>query len=212
MCHICEQKPVYEFTNKRKLCKNCYIKWFEKKFLYTIRKYNLINKNETILIKFKDNFRDAVLFYLLDFYSKQNNVRIIKNGKLKSHQPFSSPHSSMDYSRVNSRPLPPTCNKIAISNSLDLNSYGFIKLLRNKLSKQRLSNFLPVRKKIIQPLFFFLDKEILLYAELKGLKYKKEKCKKNNWNEFIDELEKKHPEIKNALMNSYLKILFNKDI
>jgi hypothetical protein len=30
------------------------------------------------------------------------------------------------------------------------------------------------------------------------------------WNEFIDELEKKHPELKSALMNSCLKIFYER--
>ena len=42
MCKLCKTKPVYEFTNQRKLCKACFIHWFEKKFLYTIRKFNMI--------------------------------------------------------------------------------------------------------------------------------------------------------------------------
>ena len=38
----------------------------------------------------------------------EENDKIKIEKEDKSHQPISSPHSSSDYSRVNSRPRPPT--------------------------------------------------------------------------------------------------------
>jgi len=63
---------------------------------------------------------------------------------------------------------------------------------------------------VIKPLYLFLDEEVLLYAKLKKLKFKKEikgkKTKKDKISNFIDDLEVKHPEIKHAIINSYLEL------
>ena len=50
-CKICSEKPVIQLPNSNiKLCKSCFIKYFEKKALRTIRKYNLINRKEHIVV------------------------------------------------------------------------------------------------------------------------------------------------------------------
>ena len=64
MCHLCNTKPVYEFTNKRKLCKNCFIHWFEKKFLYINRKFGMIKRGDVIVIKGND-YKNEVLKHIL---------------------------------------------------------------------------------------------------------------------------------------------------
>jgi hypothetical protein len=51
-----------------------------------------------------------------------------------------------------------------------------------------------------------LDEEILLYAKLKKLKFEKYKVKKDKIREFEDEFEKKHPEVKRAIVNSLLEL------
>ena len=48
MCKQCELRPVYEFTNQRKLCKKCFIKYFQKKFLYVNRKFGMIRKGDVV--------------------------------------------------------------------------------------------------------------------------------------------------------------------
>ena len=60
--------------------------------------------------------------------------------------------------------------------------------------------------KTIKPLYLFLDKEVFLYAKLKGLKFKDVSKKKNKLDDFIDDLEKKHPELKHSVVNSYLEM------
>ena len=48
MCKECDIKPVYITLNHNKLCKNCFIRYFEKKVLRTIRTYQLIEDNDKI--------------------------------------------------------------------------------------------------------------------------------------------------------------------
>ena len=76
MCKQCETNPVYEFTNKGKLCKMCFVRWFQKKFLYTVRKFKMIEKGDVIEFNNKRTFRDAVLGDLLRLYSGKGIVEI----------------------------------------------------------------------------------------------------------------------------------------
>lgn len=185
MCKLCEKNPVYEFTNKRKLCKNCFIYWFNKKFLYTLRKFQMIKSGEIIAYKNEGDFRGMVLEENLKQFGNQAKIQLIKLPTKKRY------------------------NKIALSSSLDQDSYTFIKsLIENKTKKNK--ELSPNYNKEIKPLYLFLDKEIKLYADLKKIKYQKIKEKKSEWEEFIDKLEKSHPEIKQAIMQSYLKITEDK--
>lgn len=40
-CKLCQEKPVWKFTNQRQLCSLCFVKYFEKKVKATIRKYSM---------------------------------------------------------------------------------------------------------------------------------------------------------------------------
>jgi len=178
MCKKCQTNPVYEFTNKRKLCKNCFIKYFQKKVLYTIRKFNMIKKNDILLYKKTKDFRSIVLENILKLLEKKF-VKVITKGKKYT--------------------------KKVDSSTLTLNSHLMTKLLIKKdtFSFQEL---MPISSKIIKPLYLFLDEEVLLYAKFKKLKFKKQEIKKDNIEVFIETLKKKHPEIQRAIVNSYLKI------
>src|SRR3989339_777001 len=159
MCKQCELNPVYEFTNKRKLCKICFIKYFDKKVLYINRKFDLIKPNDTIA------------------YKKSNDVKL----------PFKD------------------STKVAISFNVDVESHAIIKTIINGNSS-KLNESSPKIGKIIKPLYLFTDKEILLYAKIKGLKFKDKKIKTDKITDFIDGLEVKHPEVKRAIVNSLLEI------
>jgi hypothetical protein len=183
MCKLCEKNPVYEFTNKRKVCKRCYIHWFEKKFLFTIRKFNLINKGEEINYYNKKDFRSVVLKRLLEIFEKKSTSKIKKISTKEK----------------------PLKKIIALPTTLDMTSKKIIqKIINQKLDT---NEFLPKQKKIILPLYLFLDKEVMLYTKLKKLKFNKIKPEKQDEvAELINSLEKKHPEIKRAIVNSYLKL------
>jgi hypothetical protein len=181
MCKQCNTNPVYEFTNQRKLCKNCFIDYFEKKALYTIRKFNMIKNGDVIGYKDGRDFRSAVLKRILELLKDKANLEIAKLPNKK-------------------------ITKTAIPSTLDFEADEIINILIRKKMKD-LNKISPVENKIIKPLYLFLDEEVLLYAKLKNLKFKIEKKKKTKLENFIDSLEKKHPEIKRAIVNSYLKII-----
>lgn len=175
MCKQCETTPVYEFTNRRKLCKKCFIEYFQKKTLYTIRKFQMIRNGEIVGYHDKKDFRTVVLKEMLELFSEKSHIEIVKLPSKKA-------------------------DKIAVDSTLDLEADEIVKEIIGTADFKEVS---PVKGKIIKPLYLFLDEEVLLYAKLKNLKFEKIKEGKNG---FINELEKKHPEIKRAIVNSYLKI------
>ena len=181
MCKLCESQPVYEFTNQRKLCRVCFVRWFEKKFLYTVRRFGMIGREDVLAYENKGDFRGVVLENLLKMFSERSLVKVIK---LPSNKSFT---------------------KKALGDTLDITSDRIIKdVVKGKIKD--LENVRAVDGKVIRPLYLFLDQEILLYAQIKKLKFKKSKETKDKWYSFIESLEKKHPEIKRAIVNSYLEL------
>lgn len=190
MCKQCETHPVYEFTNKRKVCKACFLRWFFKKFLYTIRKFKMINKDELIGYVSGGCFRGVVLEEMLNMFAEKAPIEIVKLKGSPSKLPK----------------IPKKVDKLAISNTSDVLAINLIQNLINK----KIDQIKPVERKIIRPLLLFLDKEVLLYAKLRGLKFKKVKEKKDNLGKFLDEMEQKHPEMKRAIVNGCLTLHQNK--
>lgn len=183
MCKLCEIKPVYEFTNKRKLCKNCFINYFNKKVLYTLRKFSMVKKEDIIGYKKSNDFKGVVLEHMLKFVQEKAGFELAK--------------------------LPnKNAGKIAVDSSLDSESDDIIKtLVKGNVSE--LKKHLPIQRNIIKPLYLFLDEEVLLYAKINNMKFKQEKRKEDKIQKFEDELEKKHPEVKRAIVNGILE-LYNK--
>jgi hypothetical protein len=180
MCRLCETKPVYEFTNKRKLCKTCFIDYFRKKVLYTIRKFSMISRGDIIGYKKTNNFKGVVLESVLQFVKGKTDLELVK----------------LPSSRA---------KKIATDDSIDSEAGRILNTLIEK-NASGIKEFLPKYKNIIKPLCLFLDEEILLYAKLTNLKFKPVKKKENKTEKFINEFEKKHPEVKRAIINGILEL------
>ncbi len=77
-CKICKEKPVIQLPNSNiKLCKSCFIKYFERKALKTIKKYNLIDRKEHIVAAVsggKDSL--SLLYFLNKLSSKKIEFRL----------------------------------------------------------------------------------------------------------------------------------------
>lgn len=174
-------KYVYEFTNKRKLTKREFIRWFQKKFLYTIRKFKMAGGGDIIAYKNKGDFREVVLENLLELFSEKALIELISLSKARKF------------------------TKKAIASTTTTEADKIVHIIMKGKAKQ-LDELAPVYKKTIKPLFLFLDKEVLLYAKLMNLKFKKIKEKEDKITDFVNDLEKKHPEIKNSIISSYLKL------
>jgi hypothetical protein len=216
MCKQCEKNPVYEFTNKRKVCRGCFIHWFQKKVLYIIRKFEMVKKGDVIAYVKGKSFRDVVLEDVLKIYVSKGHVELLVCGSCSifNAQPNRKPsllarstNKSIDKRRKRSldkldRKRGDNFLKIAISFTADVETYELV----DELFNGKMKKHLPVEGKIIKPLYLFLDKEVLLYAKLKNLKFKKEKENSNELVEFIDDLEKKHPELKQAVVKGILEL------
>ena len=182
MCKQCEKKPVYEFTNQRKLCANCFIRYFQKKVLYTIRKFGMIRSGDVVGFKNGTGLKDVVLEDVLNMFAEKGHVGVVKFPNKKT-------------------------TKLALPDTTDSVAGEIV----HEVVGGEVSAHPPTQKRgnlpiLIRPLYLFLDKEVLLYAKLRGLKFVKKEEKKDKLGKFIDELEKKHPELKRAVVNGMLNI------
>lgn len=101
-------------------------------------------------------------------------------------------------------------NKIAQDSNIDSESFEVLNILINKPLKN-LRNILPISNEksiIIKPLYLFLDEEILLYSQIKKLKKEEKKEVEESIHQFLNKLEKNHPEVKRAIVNSYLQMYY----
>lgn len=198
MCHLCKTKPVYEFTNQRKLCKRCFANYFEKKILYIIRKFDMIKREDIVGYKKDDSLRGVVLENTLKFISERADFTVIKLPNKKWEPPAGSSQLQHPNRKLKA-------NKIADDSCLDSESENIIKTLIDGNASD-LKRYLPVYGNIIKPLYLFLEQEILLYTQIKNLKFSRKEEKKGKISSFIDNFEKKHPEVKRAIVNSLLEL------
>jgi hypothetical protein len=136
----------------------------------------MIKREETVCFKNLGSLRDVVLKNVLDYFSERTGMEIVKNKKKGC--------------------------KLAVSDTLDETSLAFV---GQTFGKDK-GSLLPVVKNKIKPLYLFLDKEVSLYAKILKLKFKVNKKKQDKLAMFIDRLEKNHPEVKRAIVNSYLEL------
>ncbi len=197
MCKQCEINPVYEFTNQRKLCEKCFVRYFQKKVLYTIRKFNMVKKEDVVGYYQSNYLLGVVLEDVLKMFAEKFPVKIKKFQRTKDTMTQTAKRLKV--------------NEIAWPSTIDLVSYEIVNEIINGNVRNLMEDVFPVEElgkktKIIKPLYLFLDKEVLLYAKLRKLKFKKINVKLGKISKFIDELEKTHPEVKRAIVNSCLKL------
>jgi tRNA(Ile)-lysidine synthase TilS/MesJ len=172
-------KPIHILQNNKHLNDQEFIYYFEHKVLYTIRKYNLLDKKQKQEISIKD---------------------LLEKDKIG--------------------------NIIISHDCLDDISLKVLEVFMKKNAKKELKTLLPSindrNKKVIRPFYFVSRKEIELYIKLKKInKYhiknnRENKTLQRKYNDidnsskllisWLDSLEQKHPEVKNAIVNSLLRI------
>ncbi len=194
MCKQCEIKPVYEFTNKRKLCGSCFVRYFHKKVLYTIRRFGMIPKGSVVGY----DGDDAVLEDVLEMFGEKAIVKV----KSFSMRGVAYGDNSIKAERHDKVWRGAKIDLIAISSTLDSESDKIIhELIKGDIKKLKSG---PVEGNVIKPLYLFLDEEVKLYAKLRGLKYSQAKKKGDSIGLFVEDMEKKHPELKRAVVNGWL--------
>lgn len=177
MCKRCETNPVYEFTNKRKLCDRCYLHWFRKRFLYTFRKFEVNSRDNYFVLISENDLNNVVLLDLFNYFKEKFNFGF--KPKKKAIKILPDDLDSTSFKLV---------NEIFKGN------------IKNWEKEKAFDS------KSFKPLYLFLEKEIFIYAKLLKLKYKKQIKKEGDIFNLIENLEKNHPEIKHSIVNSFLSI------
>ena len=77
MCKKCEAEPVYILQNQRKLCKSCFIAYFEKKVLKTIRKYGMIDKKDAFAVGLSGGKDSMTLLHIMTRLTKKTGQKIV---------------------------------------------------------------------------------------------------------------------------------------
>jgi tRNA(Ile)-lysidine synthase TilS/MesJ len=140
----------------------------------------MISNGDIVGYENNGDFRGVVLENLLELFTERAMISIVRMPSKK-------------------------ITKIAIPSTTDTEADKMTHILVSGKTKG-LKELAPVNKKTIKPLFLFLDKEVMLYCKLMKLKCKKTKEEKDKLGKFVDDLEKKHPEIKHSIVKSYLEL------
>ncbi len=101
-CKECLRNPVYVNLTNIPLCKRCFLKYFERKVLRTVRNYKLLTPNSNVLVafsagkdsaallhflaKFKDRLRISVSAVLIDEGIKGYRDQVIELAKKFCHE------------------------------------------------------------------------------------------------------------------------------
>jgi tRNA(Ile)-lysidine synthase TilS/MesJ len=150
----------------------------------------MIKQGEVVGFRSRGDFRGVVLDEMLKMFAERAHIKLVKNGK--SHRSV--------YPKLRSK----GAIKVAVDFTLDIEADEIVHAMIKKDAKKL--KVLPVDGKIIRPLYLFLDKEVLLYAKIRKLRFKEKKVVKDKISKFVDLMEEKHPEVKRAIVNSYLKL------
>jgi len=140
----------------------------------------MIKREDIIGYKKENSFKGVVLENILEFSRDRIGFELVKLPNSKT-------------------------NKIAVGSSIDFEAENVMKILIEK-NVSELKKYLPIQGKEIKPLYLFLDEEVLLYAKLRNLKFKQKKEKEDKIQKFTNEFEKKHPELKRAIVNTILEL------
>ena len=85
-CKNCIEKPVIIFTtNKIKLCKSCFFKYFERKVLKTIRVNRLFEKKDKILVACSGGKDSTTILDLLNKFAKARKLMPVEAMTIDLH-------------------------------------------------------------------------------------------------------------------------------
>jgi len=65
-CNSCKTKPVFTLVSGKKLCKNCFIRYFQKKVRKNVRQYGLIEKKDRIAVALSGGKDSTVVLEMLN--------------------------------------------------------------------------------------------------------------------------------------------------
>lgn len=192
-CKSCQTKPVWKFTNKTQLCATHFVRYFEKKIFYTIRKFKLFSRKDKIGI-FLENKNSITALAVMQKFAKRNKNPLIIFKENFSEQ-LARKHK---------------ITKIVVGDTLDNEAEEIIMNLLQSRKNKKVKNKKSIPK--VKPLLLLLDKEAKLYYKIKKLhgsffaKQKKQDKLRTEIHKFLCEMEKQHPEIKNAVVKGFVEL------
>jgi len=189
--------PNGERVNRRQFCD-----YFEKKIIRTVRKFNMFRIKDTISVII-DSRNSIALLYALNKLARSRALSLyavlaeLSEKEKKEAKKFCKERQIQLLKKAK--------GKIATAESVDEIAEMIIEEQFNK--KMNLKKALPVYDSgKIRPLSLLSNREIELFVKLKGFPALKKK-KTGRVLEIINTLEKKHPEIKHAIVNSFLQVM-----
>ena len=263
-CKKCLEKPVMKLLNNEQLCKQHFIRYFERKVLNTIKSYRLVEKNDnvgvalsggkdsltvlSILKKLKDKikifeieaiaidegiegYRDKTL-ETAEKFCKENNIKLnvysykeefgdtLDNFLKKSTMKACSMCGPFRRYLLNKKSKELGFTKLATGHNLDDESQSIMmNYIRANLEiSARLGPITGILKdkrfiKRIKPLYLMSEKEVAMYAFLKGLITEFNECPhssdsyRGDVRDMLNNFESKYPGTKNAIVTGFLDIL-----
>ncbi|MBI2670760.1 TIGR00269 family protein [Candidatus Woesearchaeota archaeon] len=264
-CQFCEKKPVITLISGRKLCRNDFIKYFEKKVFKTIFKYKLIEDNDRIAVGVSGGKDSLTLLHLLNKLNSRiknfetfailidEGIKGYRDKTIVNAKKFCKEHNIQlkiysykeEFGKTldqltkttdiipcamcgvfrryllnkKSRELKST--KLATGHNLDDEAQAVLmNQFRNNVQLNarmgpitgviRNKAFIPR----IKPLYFMAEKEVMLYAYLKGFTSSEFiECPHAKFSfrgeirDLLNEFENKHPGTKYSIINSYIEVL-----
>jgi uncharacterized protein (TIGR00269 family) len=105
-CKLCEIEPVYKLPNKT-LCKRCFIKYFEEKVFKTIRKFNLFELDDKLVVATSGGKDSISVLYLTHKY-------LSKKGLQKNIKALAIDEGIKDYREHTLKFLKDFCNDLGV--------------------------------------------------------------------------------------------------
>jgi len=259
-------KNVITLSSGKKLNRHQFLHYFERKIFRTIRKFNLIDKKDSVAVACSGGKDSMTVLYVLNEFCKQRSQRLEaiaveegmgsyrkkllielkkfcknKNIKLnvfsfKKEYGFTLDKIAKKIKKLglsncyvcsilkrwllNKKARELGFSIVATGHSLDDEAETII-LNQMKGAPELLAKLGPCsgtskKKDFVQrikPLYFCSSKEVILYARLRNLPLSLEVCPARGETfrveirNFLKDTEKNHPEIKNAIVNSFLQIM-----
>lgn len=262
-CKKCIEKPVINLKNNSTLCKQCFLKYFQRKALKTIKKFKMLDKEDKIAVALSGGKDSLSVIYILSLIAERNpkiklEAILIDEGiegyrehtikpaedlckklgiRLNIYSYEKEFGKSLDGIMEKSKDTPCSicgvlrrkllnkkarelgCKKLATGHNMDDEAQSIMmNILKNNMSaSSRIGPITGVRDeekfiKRIKPFYLLSEKEVAVYAFLKGFNYKFTECP-NSRNSFrdrvrdmINNIEDKYPGSKGGIIKSFLEM------
>lgn len=175
--------------------------YFQKKVKRTIKKFNMFRLNATITVML--NSRNSVaLLYVMSKLAMERKLHLSFDIENLSR---TDEKKVREFCRHHNIPLSKQ-KKGLIATSESSDEIAAIIIEEQIKPKMSMKKAMPVIGKNIRPLYLLTDQEIELFIKLKGMPLIEKKGYPESIR-IINQLEKKHPEIKHAIVNSFLQVM-----